>query len=179
MSEFWQAVGLLRLDRPRGLVELERCFTAGSVPVGLSGRLRGRLLAMTVGHGADALFETFGRAWMPWLGKRFDPGGGWNVFTTGGGRAIRARWPSYAGARTEPDGTRGAFRFVTSVGRSALLPVEVLRIDYRDVPENPRPVRDVLDELVRVDADRYLGQALLRSRGGLRRGAWFSLERSR
>jgi hypothetical protein len=68
---------------------------------------------------------------------------------------------------------------VASTGPSALDPgTTVLRIDYRDVPENPSwPVRRVLDELVSVDDGLYLGQALFAGRGTLRRAAWFSLER--
>jgi hypothetical protein len=78
----------------------------------------------------------------------------------------------------QPHGYAGAFRFLTSTGPSAFVPgVEVLRIDYRDVPENPRwPVRRILDELVMIEHGRYLGQALLEYRGQLRRAAWFCLE---
>jgi hypothetical protein len=72
-----------------------------------------------------------------------------------------------------------AFEFRTSTGPSALdSGTKVLRIDYRDVPENPSwLIRRVLDELVTVDDGLYLGQALLEWRGSLRRAAWFSLER--
>jgi hypothetical protein len=53
----------------------------------------------------------------------------------------------------------------------------VLRLDYREVGENPGfPVRRVLDELVQIGEGLYLGQALLWWGGGLRRVAWFSLE---
>ena len=175
---YWQAVALLRLDRPRGLAALEECFAAGTPARGLSGPLTGRLLATTVGHGADVVFEGLARLWLPWLGKTFESGGGRNRFTAGGARLVRARWPAYAGLTREPDGSRGAFRFVTSVGPSALRPgTAVLRIDYSDLAENPTwPVRQVLDELVEVEPGRYLGQALLHWRGRLRRAAWFSLE---
>ena len=78
----------------------------------------------------------------------------------------------------EEGGLHSAFRFLTSTGPSAFTPgVEVLRIDYRDVAENPRwPIRKILDELVQVDDTHYLGQALLEFRGSLRRAAWFALE---
>jgi hypothetical protein len=177
MGGFWRAVALLRLDRRRGLAELERCFAEGRPPVRLTGPLQGRLLATTVGHGADAVFETLGRVWLPWLGKTFAHGSGRNLFTRGGVRLIRARWPAYRGL--DP-GSGAAFGFVTSVGPSALVPdVDVLRIDYRDVAENPRwPVRQVLDELVEVEPGLYLGQALLTWRGRLRRAAWFRSSRT-
>jgi hypothetical protein len=53
----------------------------------------------------------------------------------------------------------------------------VLRLDYREVDENPGfPVRRVLYELVQIVDGLYLGQVLLWWGGGFRRVAWFSLE---
>lgn len=168
------------LDRRPGQRSLEERFAAGTVPPALDGPLAGRLLATTVGRGADPVFRAIAAVWLPWLGKTFDgrAGDGRNLFTAGGRRAIRLTMPTYGGLRDEPGGRCSAFRFLTSVGASALdTGVDVLRIDYRDVDENPAwPVRKVLDELVAVDEGRYLGQALLMWRGTLRRAAWFSLE---
>jgi hypothetical protein len=178
---FWRAVSRLRLDRALGLHELEICFASGTTPEGLTGRLRGRLLAMSVGHGFDWPAEAATRLWMPWLGKTFDDtsGTGRNDFTRGAGRLMRLTLPRYSHLREEDPGRFSAFVFRTSTGPSALdSGVSVLRIDYRDVPENPSwPIRRVLDELVTIDDGLYLGQALLDWRGGLRRAAWFSLER--
>lgn len=182
MDDYWRAVALLRLDRPRGLVGLQRCFGAGAVPAALSGSYRGRLVAVTVGRAADPLLEgVFGR-WLPWRGKQFADGGGCNLFTAAGCRLIRLRFPSYGGVQTEPDGSGSAFAFRTSVGPSSLDPATggrgepVLRIDYGQVTGNPEPVRQVLDELVEVGPGHYLGQVLLRRAGRCVRAAWFSLE---
>jgi hypothetical protein len=181
LSGYWRALGMLRLDRSEGLLRLEKCFATGTVPTGLDGPLRGRLLATTVGRGVDGLFETAGRLWMPWLGKTFNStgGDGRNLFTAGVHRILRLTLPGYHDVRPEGDQRCSAFRFSTSIGPSATDPgVEVLRIDYRAVPENRSwPVRAVLDELVAVDDGLYLGQALLQWRGSLRRAGWFSLER--
>jgi hypothetical protein len=176
---YWHAVAMLLLDRPRGLAELERIFATGSAPAGLAGPMRGRLVATTVGHGADGLFEAFARAWLPWQGKTFDParGEGQNLFTRGGDTAIRMMFPRYRERGTQDTGPV-AFRFRTDVGPSVTEPAsEVLRIDYRDLEENPAwPIRLILDELVKVDDEVYLGQALMHWGGELRRAAWFSLE---
>ena len=157
------------------------CFNAAATPNALDGRLRGRLLATTVGKGLDGLFEAATRLWMPWLGKSFDHanGDGRNLFTAGAGRLMRYTLPRYPDLRAEDLRHCSAFVFRTSTGPSALgLGVKVLRIDYRDVPENPSwPVRRILDELVAVDDGLFLGQALLEWRGSLRRAAWFALER--
>jgi hypothetical protein len=55
----------------------------------------------------------------------------------------------------------------------------VLQIDYRELEENPGLIRRILDELVQIDDEVYLGQALMFWRGRLRRVAWFSLEPTR
>jgi hypothetical protein len=182
-SDFWRAVAMLRLDRPAGLVALESVFAAGGVPTGLRGPMRGRVLASTFGHHLDPAFEALTAVWLPWKGKTFDPDAeeGRNLFTSGARRVMRVTLPTYQ-TRDEPGGRSGrqysAFRFITSTGPSAFTPgVEVLRIDYRDVPENPSwPVRKILDELVMIEDGRYLGQALIEFRGSLRRAAWFCLE---
>jgi hypothetical protein len=177
-QSYYRAVAKLRLDRPVGLGELESLFAAGSAPTTLDGPLDGRLLAFTVGHGLDRLFEMIADAWMPWKGKVFDAAArrGRNLFTSAVRPMLRMTIPAHPVLGAGP-GRCTAFPFLTSVGGSAVLPgVEVLRIDYRDVPENPRwPVRRTLDELVDIGDGRYLGQALLEWHGRLRRAAWFEL----
>lgn len=187
IAAFWKTVADVAVDRRRALADLEATFRAGAVPEVLEGFHPGRLVASTVGYGLDVVAETLARLWMPWKGKTFDPsaGEGWNVFDARGRWVARMLWPRYdehprrleygPNARLE-----AAFRFVSSIGESALLPgVNGLRIDY-DLKENPSwPIRRVLDELVEVDRDLFLGQALLHLRGRWRRAAWFSLEAPR
>lgn len=181
MTDYWHAVAMLRLDRPLGLAELDSCFTEGKPAEGLVGFREGRLLATTVGYGLDGAFEGLGRLWMPWRGKEFSrqAAEGVNLFTRGGRRSIRAAFPRYRGLTDDEQGA-SAFRFVTSIGPSLThADRTVLRLDYRSVAENPSfPVRRVLDELVLLDDDLFLGQALSWWGGHLRRVAWFSLETS-
>ena len=168
-------------DRPRTLAgrspgELEGLFARGRLPdPPPKGRLRGSLLHLTLGPAGAVL----GPGAAIWLGKRFDPdhATGANVFSSRAhtlGRlltpaAYRASWP-------EDSRSYRALAFATSAGPGALDPgVEVLRIDY-DLPGNAPPFRRILDELVEVEPGVYLGQALLRRRGGHRRLAWFTLE---
>ena len=146
----------------------------------MDGPTRGRLLTTTLGYGLDAVVATFVHLWMPWKGKTFDPEAkeGRNVFTTGFRPMQKALWPGYD--IDEPAGDRrfSTFPFTTWEGPSAftLGGADVLKIDYRH-PRSPWLVRDVLDELVRIDDDLFLGQALLRLRGQLHRLAWFELRR--
>lgn len=176
---YWHALAMLRLERRRGLEELDRRFASGGAPAGLDGPMRGRLLATTFGHGIDGPFESVARLWMPWKGKELstEAGEGWNLFTEGGVRVTRVMFPGY---REVHDGEAGptAFRFTTAVAASETHPsTKVLQIDYRDLAENPGfPIRRILDELVQVEDEVYLGQALMLWRGRLQRAAWFSLE---
>jgi len=178
-AAYWKAVATLPVDRRQALADIKRFFVAGSVPEGLDGFHRGRLVATTLGYGLDLIPETLARLWMPWKGKRFYSGTaeGRNVFSSKGRFVARLLWPRYRGIAPFGAGLDTAFRFVTSAGESAAQAgLRVLRIDY-DLPDNPAwPIRRVLDELVRVDEGLYLGQALLRLGGRWRRAAWFSLE---
>lgn len=178
-AAYWKAVATLSVDRRQALSDIERFFDAGSVPEGLDGFHRGRLVATTLGYGLDLIPETLARLWMPWKGKTFDAAAaeGRNVFSSRGRFVARLLWPRYRGIAPFKPGLDTAFRFVTSAGESAVHQgLQVLRIDY-DLPNNPAwPIRRVLDELVRVDEGLYLGQALLRLGGRWRRAAWFSLE---
>jgi hypothetical protein len=178
-TAFWRAVAQVHLDRPAGLAALEALFVGGTMPSDLRGPMQGRFITSTVNRPIDVAMHAFTSSWLPWKGKTFDPasGSGRNLFTPGAKRMMRVTLPRYR-LVDEEGGLHSAFRFVTTTGPSAFTPgVEVLRIDYRDVAENPRwPIRKVLDELVQVDDTHYLGQALLEFRGSLRRAAWFALE---
>jgi hypothetical protein len=178
MDDYWHAVAMLRLDRPLGLTEVQACFAGGKAAEGLVGFRKGRLVATTVGYGLDGVFEGLARLWLPWKGKEFSrhAAEGVNLFTPGGRRGVRATFPRYRGLADGEEGS-SAFRFETSIVPSVTHPaLSVLRLDYHSVEENPSLVRSVLDELVQVDDGLYLGQALMRWGGRLRRVAWFSLE---
>jgi len=180
IGAFWRAVALVRLDRPTGLRALETVFAAGRAPSELRGPMRGGFVASTIALPIDIAATALTSVWLPWKGKTFDPdaAAGRNLVTSGARRLMRVTVPRYR-TTDEDAGRFGAFRFMSSTGPSAFTPdVTVLRIDYRDVPENPRwPIRAILDELVDVGDGMHLGQALLEVRGALRRVAWFSLQR--
>jgi hypothetical protein len=172
-------VATVPADRRRALADIERFFAAGSVPKGLDGFHRGRLVATTLGYGLDFVAESMARLWMPWRGKTFEAEAheGRNVFSSRGRFVAGLVWPRYRSIERFAPGLDTAFRFVTSPGESAVSEgAPVLRIDY-DLSDNPTwPIRRVLDELVQVDEGLFLGQALLRMGDRWRRMAWFSLE---
>lgn len=179
---YWRAVATLPVDRVGALAQLEACFAGAGAPGPLNGPYEGRLLATTVGRGADPLFSAVAGVWMPWRGKTFNSavGQGRNRFSRPAGPVLRLLFPGYQGVAADPSGETTAFRYVTSLGPSKLRPAtRVMRIDY-DLPDNPRwPIRRILDELVTVDEGVFLGQALVRRHGRWSRAAWFSLHSCR
>lgn len=175
----WGAVTTLAVNRAAASARLQTCFCAGKLPETLDGRTSGHFLTTTFGAGVDQLFAPLARIWMPWKGKIFhaSSASGWNWFADSARGVTRLVFPTYEGVTDDRPGTFKAFRFRTTPGRSELLPdVKVLRIDY-DLPENPGwPIRRIVDELVQIGEDVYLGQALLRGGKGWLRVAWFALE---
>jgi hypothetical protein len=175
---YFRALADLPHDRPAALADLEACFRGAETPPPISGATRGRILTTTLGYGLDAIAGGLARLWMPWKGKTFYPEAkeGRNLFTAGFRPVMRALWSGYD--IEYPEGDRGfsTFPFTTWDGPSAFTPggPDVLKIDYEH-PQSPWLIRDILDELVRIDDGLHLGQALVRARGHLHRVAWFEL----
>jgi hypothetical protein len=175
---YLQALADLPHDRAAALTELEACFRAAETPGPIDGPTRGRLLTTTLGYGLDAITAGLARLWMPWKGKTFEHEAkeGRNLFTGGFRSVQRVLWPGSDLDARNTEGGYQTFPFVTWEGPSSFTAggADVLKIDYEH-PQSPWLIRDVLDELVRIQDDIYLGQALLRVRGRLHRVAWFEL----
>jgi hypothetical protein len=175
---YFRAVADLPYDRKTALADLEACFRDAETPDRIDGPTRGRVLTTTFGYGLDAIAGGIGRLWMPWQGKSFDPEAkeGRNLFAASFRPVLRLLWPRYDLDHPEGDRRLSAFPFTTWEGPSAFTPggSAVLKIDYEH-PQSPWLIRDILDELVRIDEGLFLGQALLRIRGELHRAAWFEL----
>jgi hypothetical protein len=138
--------------------ELQEVFRCGRRPETADGETEGIFVAWTVHPLVHAALSAVGRAWMPWRGKTFwaCERRGANILASGR-TAIPFR-TYFAPGRLEPDR-------------------EVLVIDYAAVRSNPRPVRQVRDELVEIVAGSYLGQMLVRVPGRREpvRGCYFAL----
>jgi hypothetical protein len=177
---YLRALADLPHDRPAALAALETCFRNGETPEPLDGLMPGRVLTTTVGYGVDVITVGLARVWMPWKGKTFDPEAkeGRNAFSTSFRVVQRTLWPGYDLDWPLGDRRYATFPFTTWDGPSVHTPggADVLKIDYEH-PQSPWIVRDILDELVRIDDELFLGQALLRIRGRLHRVAWFELRR--
>ena len=177
------AQALVQSNRTQGLAALNDLFRAGTVPDPRPhGRYAGELIALDMAPGLTQFFQWLTNQWMPWRGKSFESTQqrGDNIFTKDSYPLARLFNPLYRGFVNDgPKTYRGfAFRTYTAPG---LFDTDrtVLKIDY-DLKENPGlTVRRVLDELVQLDDDLYLGKAHVRwwwsSKDSWQTVAYFSL----
>jgi len=175
---------LLKENRGQALAALNDVFRLGWPPQpALDGRYRGELVALDIAPGLTQLSEIITAAWLPWQGKRFDAAQscGDNIFTRDSLLLARLYWPLYRGYVDDGPKTYRAFAFQTYVAPGLTDPDrQVLKIDY-DIPANPGlSIRQILDELVQVADDFYLGKAHLKWWWGRwQLFAYFSLQRAR
>jgi hypothetical protein len=144
--------------------ELDELFHLGTPPERIAGQTEGILVAFVWRRPVNLALRAITGGWMPWLGKRFDAASsrGDNVLLASARWPSKLLWPLY---RTRPaEGGRTAFDFETAVEPSKDDPsMQVLKIDYHDVAENPRLlIRSIRDELVEIVPGAYLGKMLWR-----------------
>jgi hypothetical protein len=149
-------------DRVGALEDLQALFLCGR-PAHVSGQTEGALVRCTMHPLADRLIGALTNAWMPWLGKKFDPDRqrGVNTLSSSARWPAKLLWPTY---RTQPSPPgRSAFEFETYVEPGRLDPsVDVLVIDYARVQQNPALlIRQIRDELVEIVPGANLGKMLV------------------
>lgn len=166
MDDLLTVKAQLKHHRAQGLEALNKLFRNGTPPEPLlDGRYQGELIALDLAPGLIQLFQSITASWMPWLGKRFDASDerGDNIFAQDSYLLARLFNPFYRGFVTDKPGTYRGFAFRTYMA-PGLIDTDrtVLKIDY-DLKDNPAlTVRRVLDELVQIDDNLYLGKAHVR-----------------
>jgi hypothetical protein len=169
-------------DREGSMAVLNSIFKLGLAPeTPVDGVYRGDLITPTLFAPLDTFGRSLSRLWLPWLGKRFNAleERGDNIFTPSAKRVGRLFWPTYSDYRPYSGRLVTSFDFRTYTGPGIEDPeISTLKLDYSS-PENPGfLVRSVIDELVQVSSNFYLGKAFLRKRGGGHRlAAFFALRR--
>jgi hypothetical protein len=153
-----------RSDRSGALAELQELFVAGQPATGIDGQTEGILVTWTMHPLADRVIGALTDAWMPWLGKKFDPEQerGINTLTNSARWPAKILWPLYS-TSDAPEG-RSAFDFNTYVEPGKLEPqIDVLVIDYESIPSNPNLlIRQIRDELVQIVPGANLGKMLVK-----------------
>jgi len=182
LPEFQLAQALVKHDRAQGIGALNMLFRNGKPPEpALNGSYRGELVALDLAPGLTKLFQSITAAWMPWLAKTFNASQqrGDNIFRRDSYLLARIFNPFYRGFINDQPGTYRCFAFHTYIA-PGLMDADrtVLKIDY-DLKENPAlTVRRILDELVQIDDNLYLGKAHVRWWwGGWQTVAYFTLTR--
>ena len=163
INELRAAQNIFRQNRKLGLAELNKLFHTGIVPEpSLNGQYAGELVAIDIAPGLTWFFEWLTQRWMPWLGKTFNAAhrSGDNVFARDSYSIARFFNPFYRGFVADRSGAYRCFTFHTYVASGLADPDRsVLKIDY-DIDGNPSPtIRRILDELVQLDRNLYLGKA--------------------
>jgi hypothetical protein len=168
-------------SRQESLETLNAIFKLGHAPEPpLNGEARGYFVTPTLFAPLDSFGRFMARLYMPWMGKRFDAQSsrGDNVFAPSVRFAGRLFWPTFSGYEPYRDGLVTAFEFSTYTGPGVHDPeISTLKLDY-DNRFNPSfLVRSVLDEVVQITGNYYLGKAFLHWKGGYRLAAFFALRR--
>jgi len=182
LADLKSAQMLVKRDRAQGFRVLNMLFHSGTPPhPPLNGPYRGELIALDLAPGLTQLFQSITAAWMPWLGKTFSATEqrGDNIFTRDSYLLARIFNPFYRGFIADGPATYRCFAFRTYTAPGLMdADCTVLKIDY-DLKENPAlTVRQILDELVQMDGNLYLGKAHVRWWwGGWQTVAYFSLTR--
>ncbi len=184
-TELQVAQELAKHQRAQGLAALNTLFRSGTVPEpSLNGGYAGKLIAIDIAPGLTHLFQSLLSTWMPWLGKTFNVThqSGDNIFTQDSYPLARFFNPFYRGFVADEPGSYRGFAFQTYIAPGLVDPDRsVLKIDY-NLKENPSlTVRRVLDELVQLADNIYLGKAHVhwwwRPAGGWQTVAYFTLSR--
>jgi hypothetical protein len=174
------ARALGKVNRAQGFSALNDLFRAGVAPdAPPHGRYRGELAVLDIAPVLTQFFQWLANAWMPWLGKTFNASRqrGDNIFRNDSYLLARIFNPLYRGFKSDRPGTYRGFAFHTYTAPGLFdLDRTVLKIDYNLKENPPLTVRRVLDELVQLDENLYLGKAHVRWwLGGWQTVAFFSL----
>ena len=174
---------LLNRQRAQGAAALNTLFRSGRVPdPALNGRYQGELLVIDIAPGFTQVVQWLTSLWMPWLGKTFQTihRRGDNIFSKDSYRVARFFNPGYRKFVTEGPLSYRAFAFHTYTGPGLADPDRIVfKIDYNLKENPPLTVRRVLDELVQLADNVYLGKAHVhwwwRPAGSWQTAAYFTL----
>lgn len=152
-----------KLGYERDTDELKQLFGQGTAPRGLDGPTDGIPVVFTIQSILDWLVPGITKLWMPWLGKAFDAAKGRGTNRMNGSLftwiMLKLIFPLYS-QRNTPSGTV-AFDMENVVQPGKIEPtVDVLKIDYAPMADNPWLIKHILDELVEIVPDTYLGRIL-------------------
>lgn len=157
--------------------KLQEKFMNGNTSKKLDGFYKGKLDEIINTNLIETLGEIILSLWLPWKGKWFDSKNniGDNILCSYLVPFIKLKIGKDFKTKKEFGGTH-AFPFKTSIQKGLKDDIKVLRLDY-NISQNPPTVRRIIDELVEVGKDSYLGKAHIREGNSFRTIAFFSLHK--
>lgn len=154
---------------------LEQQFLQGKEPKNLEGFYKGTLELFIPGTLLESIGGLIMRFWVPWYGKQFDQVQNYNYVSALLPPLISLLFGSNS-ILGKSQGRLHAFPFKDKNKKSLKDKIPVLELDY-DVSQNPSKVRQVVDEIVEIDKNVYLGKAYMKEKGNLRLLAYFRLKK--
>lgn len=155
---------------------LQKEFLHGFAPKYLAGFYEGELSVLLPSNFRETIGAFLLQFYIPWRGKFFyehNPKGE-NVLSSS--LKFFLQWKfGYQMIRNASMQNFHAFPFETSIQKGLTDRKKVLQLNY-DLPYNPSLVRKVVDELVSVGKNSYLGKTYLFDNGGFRIVAFFRLK---
>lgn len=157
--------------------DLQEKFINGNIPTKLDGFYKGKLDGVINTNLIETLGKILLSLWLPWKGKWFDSKNntGDNIVPVFLVPFIKLKIGKDPETKKEFEGVH-MFPFKTSIQKGLKDNIKVLRLDY-NIPQNPSTVRKVIDELVKVGKDSYLGKAHIKEGDSFRTIAFFSLNK--
>lgn len=140
--------------------QLQHEFVTGTAPKRLDGFYHGELASIIPKSFLEHIGAFSLRFYLPWKGKYFykSKDKGDNVLPGHITKLLAKRYGTKFLGKEDPDGYRHAFPFRTKVTKGLLDNIDVFSLNY-NLPENPERIREILDEIVCVGKDSYLGKA--------------------
>lgn len=157
------------------VTQLQKQFESGKAPKNLDRFYKGKLDEIINTNFKETIGEIILSLWLPWKGKWFysNRNIGDNILPIYLIPFLKLRLGKGFQVKKEFGGVH-AFTFKTSIERGLKDNIKVLRLDY-NLPQNPPNVRAVVDELVEVGKNKYLGKAHIKEGKTFRTIAFFSL----
>lgn len=153
---------------------LQQKFSKGKTPQNLNGFYSGELLEFRPENTVESIAKLILQFFVPWKGKVFEreKNRGDNIVPTAVASLIQIVNKNLVGKK-EFGGTH-AIPFKTSIENGLLDKGKVLRLNY-DLPINPPRIRKIIDELVEIEKNQFLGKAHFVSGKDIRTVAYFRL----
>ncbi len=156
---------------------LQQLFLTGTPPKDLNGFYHGSLNQFI----PQTLIEHIGsiilKFWLPWYGKNFEKNTlqGYNFISPALLPIIKWKYGD-KGILEQEKHRIHIYPFQTRIRKSIRDSIDVMQLNY-DISPNPTQIRSIVDELVCIGKNEYLGKAYIQEKNDFRLIAIFTLKK--